>query len=196
MAILFDGKSQADNRRYVRFKDQHGRKHGVNVELKTNSPTGHWNFHPAPIQPPAHCLVISNDPDDPYKVFIDYDRIIRECREALDEYNVAKGKRLRAHPNISAIDLEREIGKEPPAVEPWIAAKQGDLWTLGLTDRVNLKVAAFLDLQKRKSEDDYDFTAEENYLDLEEQLDPKATGGTRVPVSRNKKKPEPLEPAA
>jgi hypothetical protein len=191
VALLTSEKSQASSRRYVRFTDQHGRKHGVNVELRTGAPTGHWNFATAPITPPAHCLKISQDPDDPFKVFIDYDRIIREGREALDEYERAREKILFDKPDMKEIAIAHEIGRRPPPVEPWIAAKQGCQWTLGLSTRVNTKIYGILQEYaetRRRGVSDYDFTSEENYLSIEEEADPKATGGQRVPVRRGKNK--------
>jgi hypothetical protein len=192
VASLTEAKSQASSRRYVRFTDQHGRKHGVNVELRTGAPTGHWNFATAPITPPAHCLKISQDPDDPFKVFIDYDRIIKEGREALDEYERAREKLLFDKPDMKEIAIEHEIGRRPSPIEPWIAAKQGCQWTLGLSSRVNVKIFGILEAyaqSRKRGFTDYDFTAEDNYLDLEEDADPKATGGQRTPVRRKNTKP-------
>lgn len=195
MALLHDGKSQASSRRYVHFKDQHGRKWGANIELKSGAPTGHWTPPSAPITAPAHCLKITGDFENPFRVTIDYDRIIREGREALDEWEKARAKLEATQPNVTERKVEFEIGRRPPAVEPWIAAKQGDQWTLGLTTRVNQKVAAFLDLEKRKKEPEYDFTAEDNYLDIEEDEDRDGLGGKRVPVRRGKKSTESQEAA-
>jgi hypothetical protein len=193
MAQLTDEKSQAKQRRFVRFTDQHGRKLGVNIELMTGAPTGHWTYPDAPVSPPAHCLKISQDPDDPFKVFIDYDRIIREAREAMEEYERAREKVLFDKPDMKEIAIEHEIGKRPHPVEPWIAAKQGDKWTLGLTNRVNVKVAGILEqyrqLRRRAVWEEVDFASEDNYAAIEEAVDPKATGGQRVPVKRKNNKP-------
>lgn len=192
---MHDGFSQAKQRREIFFRDQHGRKVGAVIELATGDPTGPLKFPKAPIVPPAHCVKIVKDPERPFTLEIDYDRIIREGREAIDEYETSRSRFLRAQPNANELDIEKMVGKRPPAVEPWIAAKQGDKWTLGLTDRVNVKVAQYLDLEKNRDEEEYDFTAEENYLDLEESADKEALGGKRVPV-RQRTKTKPVESEA
>lgn len=193
MAQLNDQFSQAKQRKFVFFRDQHGRKVGAQIELGTGDPSGPLSWPTAPITPPAHCVRILKGPDDHLKLEIDYDRIIREGREAIDEYETSRGRFLRTAPTANEIDVEKFVGKRPAAVEPWIAAKQGDPWVLGLSNRVNTKVAAFLDLNKKKPEDEYDFTAEENYLDEEETADPDALGGKRIPVSQRKKSTKAVE---
>lgn len=192
MPQLAGEKSQASQRRYIRYTDQHGRKLGANIELSTGDPVGGWDYPKAPVNPPAHCISISRDPDNPFKVTIDYDRIIREHHEANDEYNAARSSLLRDHPQTPEREIVKLIGRRPMPVEPWIAAKQGDPWTLGLSSRVNIRVAGILEewqVSRRTTIPEYDFTSEENYLDLEEAVDPKATGGQKVPVKRKTTKP-------
>lgn len=196
MALLYDGFSQARQRRYVQYTDQHGRKWGANIEIATGDPTGHWDSPSAPIVPDSQYLKRGTDPARPYDLLIDYDRIIADKREALKEWDANADIQRMHKPDITPLMLEKLLGPRPPAVEPWIAARQGDKWTLGLTDRVNLKVAAFLDLEKKDKADDYDFTAEENYLDVEEDADREALGGKRIPVSQRKKPIKPAEEAA
>ncbi len=124
-------------------------------------------------------------------MFIDYDRIIREARDAAEEYERAREKLLFDKPDMKEIAIEHEIGKRPHPVEPWIAASQGDKWTLGLTTRVNVKVAGILEefrqTRKRAVWEEYDFAAEDNYATVEEAADPDAVGGKRVPVGQRKK---------
>jgi hypothetical protein len=191
VAILHDGFSQASQRRYVKFTDQHGRKFGANIEIKTGDPCGNWDYPNAPLKPPHHCIKVDKtDETNPFKVRIDYDTIVKEAREAKEEYENAKGKFLRSYPNASPMDVEKEVGKEPFPVEPWIAAKQGDAWTLGFSSRVNVKVAGFIEAFRERKASRYeeeDFTSEDNYADIEEDADKDAIGGKRIPVGQRKK---------
>lgn len=197
MALIHDGFSQAKQRRYVILTDEHGRRWGQNIENSTGERVGAWDAPLAPLVPPGQYVKPIRDPENPMlftgKVKIDYDRIIADGREAIAEWERQAMRFRRQQPDLTQASLEDLIGPIPPPVEPWIAAKQGDKWVLGLSDRVNLKVAAFMDLNKKKQDEEYDFTSEENYLDVEEAADPKAIGGKRVKV---KKTTEPAEEAA
>ena len=141
---------------------------------------------------------------------------------------MAKGKDAQQFVDNPPPVLLSEIGSRPWPLRSFIVAmKAGNAWALGLTDKVPAKVEALLaELEiefgaKRRRRpqlgnavaDPFADDEEPNTLitdagvdalldpfgELEEQVDPDATGGQRVPVKPKKqrtKKVEPLTPAA
>lgn len=109
--------------------------------------------------------------------------------------------------------LESLIGKPPLAVEPIAAAMQGNKYMLGLTDKVDPRLEVFVRKETRTEkllkglpdfrdieeaepigasgileDQEPDFEDElDKLLDLEEEADPVAVGGKRVPVKTKTK---------
>lgn len=136
-------KSQADQRRNQNMKDQHGRSWFASIEKASGYPTGLVQPlfdapHPR-LVPPPHYLVFN--PDEPGKVYIDYDRWIGEqeaaCK-AWDEQRIRTGHMIHGasfNPNgPTPPELVIILGERPLSPVPIKAMQQGNRWALGFTD--------------------------------------------------------------
>lgn len=148
-------KSQFDQRKHVKYTDQHGRKWWAMVELRTGDPCSiimptDWS---APIMPPQNYFKI--DPEIPGKIEILYDQWIRDlqkadadwvrrCHEtgvelykdAFDPkapFNVAILNKIGARPRCPKTMTPLRAEPLPGAAAlPAQACKAGNLWALGL----------------------------------------------------------------
>lgn len=177
LTVIGTNYSQQHQRRYLRCVDQHGRRWGVNVEIRNNSPTGNWEWYfISPWVPGAKYL--KHTMDRPNRVFIDYDAIIKEMREAQKEYDVevsrAMRKRYREGDWASRPvdqDIMDKFGQRPGPVEPWVACKQGNKYALGLTQEIDERLVPFLpvDLAEKAAEAEMDF-ADDDWDGIDEEL--------------------------
>ncbi len=134
-------RSQRDFRRPQTMTDQHGRQWHTSIELKTGHPCG--LIQPkftAPLDTPQEYLTV--DLEQPHKLIIAYDPWIASLRASWRE----RAERLRSvgiavhgdkynpdKPSREQLDI---VGSPPRPVEPVIAAKQGNKYVLGLTDKM------------------------------------------------------------
>lgn len=156
MYLQADGFSQRDQRSEQMFTDQHGREYHASIEKKTMHPTGpiQPQFR-APLMPPMKYIELSKDRRRPYDLRINYDQWIADLRTGHTEWKRA-GEQLAMKVHGDAYDPDRPftrqvlevIGPKPQHVEPVIAAKQGNAYVLGLTDRVDIRLAAMLEEDK------------------------------------------------
>jgi hypothetical protein len=140
-------KGQPANRRYQRFRDQHGRKWGAVIELKTGDPVGSpepigWT---APWMPDPKYVTVKLDDDGSVEtgmLAIDYERALKDAKKEQDDhqerleffagaiYSERAGAVLaeKARP----AELMRYFrGSRPKPIEPIFAAMNGDRWLLG-----------------------------------------------------------------
>lgn len=153
LTVIGSNFSQQHQRRYLRAIDQHGRRWGVNIEIRTGAPVGNWDFY---FVPPHSMLVPSaqylrRDDARPNRVWIDYDAIIRDMRQAQKEWDTESQRLMRKrHPqgDIRSLPLDdyvtQQLGHRPGPVEIWVACKQGNRYALGLTAVVDERVAKYL----------------------------------------------------
>lgn len=133
--------SQPDNRRFTRFRDQHGRLWEGSIELDTGHPTGPlkpvgWR---APLMPPQKYFEFPRLSDGTFT--INYARWISDREKAKEDFerrkiNNAKlmygeqaGEMLKKMPP----ELLNAVGSPPDPVEPVLAASAGNKWVLGLS---------------------------------------------------------------
>lgn len=132
---------QPDKRRHMRFTDQHGRKWGGIIEIKTGQPAGPiqpLDFNP-PLDVPQHFLRF--DPLEPNIIEIDYAAWIRSLEDAKHKWNqrlIDRAQRLYGdqagkYVKKPSQELLEITGPEPHPVEPVQAAAAGNRWVLGLT---------------------------------------------------------------
>jgi hypothetical protein len=171
-------RSQHDQRKAVKYKDQHGRPWSAWIELRTGdpctiiSPKG-WT---APVMPPQNYLKL--DPEVPGKLDIQYDQwekdLVKDDRDWYrrgNEYGIQRfGEQHDADSPFNATILDK-IGARPrvpktvtpfhlpagAAALPVQAAKSGNLWALGLkgpngeTPKMPEKLAAFYTVSTTES---------------------------------------------
>lgn len=180
--------SQRKQRADATFYDQYGREYFGTVELKTGDVVGLMQPQfTAPLMPEQKYL--ERVPRKPYDLFWNIDRQIADIRGAREEWEkegrtVARKLHGQAYDNTAEFgqDVLDIIGEPPQAIEPYIAARQGDKWVLGLSNKVNMKIVRFftpeqLDVKVQR-EMEKDYTGD--YDD-----EPKSRGG-RVPVKSNR----------
>lgn len=214
--------SQRHQRAEMTFQDQHGREYYASIELRTGDPTGLIEpLFRAPLMPPQKYLSRRNK-KRPYDIEVDYVAWKRDVRARRREWE-KEGRQLAQKMHGSKFDPREAftmevldvIGPPPEAIEPIIAAEQGNRWVLGLTKKVDMRLVKFFepedtDPDYRDRED-----AEEEGEDYgganpartqhepeprgrrrqvdadeeEEEADPGATGGRRVNPKANKPQP-------
>jgi hypothetical protein len=150
------------------FRDQHGRRYHAEIELKTGHPCGPLvPQYRAPLVVPQQYLVLSNDPENPTLLTVNYTRWESDARAARKDWE-AEGRSRALKMYGDAYDPRKPFGQDvldiigpaPSAVEPVIAARQGNSWVLGLSDRIDLRLAKYfepeqLDPQHRPEEPDF-----------------------------------------
>jgi hypothetical protein len=210
--------SQRKYRRGQMFRDQHGRTYHAEIEIKTMDPCGLVEpQYQAPLVVPSMYLERSIDPERPYDLVINYDRWEADINEAREiwlseghtQSRVIYGEKYNPDEPFS-LQVLSLIGPPPQHVEPVIAARQGNSWVLGLTQTPDPRLVKFFPAKRltrttrRANEPDFSdaglasFAAvdpeEEARYDLEDEIDPKATGGTRVPVKTRRRKANRTDP--
>lgn len=140
-------KGQPAARRYQAFYDQHGRKWGANIEIKTGDPTANidrlgWD---APLVPAQKYLEVAKDTDGmtiPGRLVINYDGWIRDVDQQQADHLERLGFFAQALYGEKAGDvltkptpeLRRLLKSEPAPIEPIYAAMRGDPWILGMEE--------------------------------------------------------------
>ncbi|MBK8246414.1 MAG: hypothetical protein IPK85_03310 [Gemmatimonadetes bacterium] len=181
---------QVKERVVRRFKDRHGRVYEATIDIRTNQPIS--RMRPM-FKAPWHsdrAVLVHNEDDGTSAIDLREDVVIAERKQAHKEWEDSLTRYgLAMHgeafnPAQPTAALLRVIGPKPEPVEYALAAKKGDPWILGNTTEMPVW-AKKLRAQERIVEDEYAFlTASETdpYGDIEEQVDPQAIGGKRVPV--------------
>ncbi len=211
---------QTATRRPGTLYDQHvspdfpkGRPWHASIDKKSGFPVGviqpkGWH---APWEPPQSAFVFSED--DPTRFRIDYETLITSRRLTHSEYDA----QMRQAALVRGWDptdpekrssLEALVGPSPLPVEVLVAAMQGNKRVLGLTDKPDPRVDAFLPKRDSRTErlfagmpdfsdvDDDDLAGYgpgadadvlDHLLDIEESVDPQAVGGKRVKVKSAKR---------
>jgi hypothetical protein len=152
---------QADRRRYQKYKDQHGRDWGANIEVSNGQPTGKIEaLHTAPLAVPQK--FIRTVEGKPYDLHIDYRTWEEELRTADREYRrlaMEEGMRQQG----DAYDAEAPIkpgvlsviGGAPQSILPVIAARQENAYVLGFDPRPDRRLAHFFIREKVSDEVDF-----------------------------------------
>jgi len=179
--------SQRNQRNTMQMQDQHGRPWFATIEIKTGDPCGliEAQFQ-APLVPPQEYL--RRVPRKPYDLHIDYTAWKQDIRTARADWE-REGRQLARKLHGSAYDPRKAfsievlemIGEAPSAIEPVIAAEQGNSWVLGLTSTVDMRLVQFF--EPEQIDPDYSTEPEGDFREaLEDQVDPNAEGGKRVAV--------------
>jgi hypothetical protein len=156
------------------FRDQHGRRYHAEIELKTGHPCGPLvPQYRAPLVVPQQYLTLSNDPENPTLLTVNYVKWEADARGARKDWE-QEGRSRALKMYGDAYDPRKPFGQDvldiigpaPSAVEPIIAARQGNSWVLGLSDRIDLRLAKYfepeqLDPQFRPEEPDFRDGAEQ-----------------------------------
>lgn len=177
------GFSQRNQRRNgTIFRDQHDRRYHAVIELKTGHPCGPLEPQfTAPLMPPLNYMRVGMSAERPYDVVIDYARWIADLRSEANEWR-ARGEKLARLVHGEKYDANapftrqvlEELGPPPQHVEPVIAARQGNKYVLGLTDRVDVRLYAMLqeDVATQTTPAEPDFSDVVESLDDEDGDDP------------------------
>lgn len=188
MAKVLD---QAARRENAILTDDYGREWDTTVDVisrGTCAPINPLSFHD-PLNTPQKYLRADTNRR---RLHIDFDRWIDDLENAHRDYEqklfddammlFGEGGPKAYEERIPA--LMRYTGTGPQAVEPVKAAKAGNKFCLGLSDKMpEWAKKFFVKPEAPKAE----FPDAEEYADYEEEADPEAMGGKRVPV-RNKNK--------
>lgn len=143
--------SQQHQRRYQIFTDQHGREWGGNLEVKTGDVVGLLEAQfTAPLIPPQK--YIRRVDRRPYDLRIDYKQWKADYRgerrdwerEGRQMMRKMRGKGYNPNEEFSE-DVLDIIGEPPQAIEPIIAAEQGNSWILGKTKKPDLRLVKFFE---------------------------------------------------
>lgn len=167
-----DRWSQRNQRAEQMFYDQHDREWYGAIELKTGDVVGLLQPQfTAPLIPEQKYL--KRVPRRPYDLYIDYDQWQRDEETAIKDWrdegrkraSKMKGSEYRPGDTDFPEEVLDIIGPKPRAVDPIIAARQGNKWILGLVKNWKVKrdprLAAFfaeeeLDFEiRRQNEPDY-----------------------------------------
>ena len=134
------GFSQATNRSYRIFTDQHDREWGADIENKTQAPCGALSARfKSPLRIAQKYLMLINPQSG--KIEINYPLWIGELKQAHTDYAYTRlmEKRRMSPANWRDIPdndqgLLDVIGAPPPPVQQVLAAQAGERWVLGLDD--------------------------------------------------------------
>ena len=135
-----EGFSQATNRSYRIFTDQHDREWGADIENKTQAPCGALSAcFRSPLRIAQKYLMLINPQAG--KIEINYPLWIGELKQAHTDYAYTRlmEKRRMSPANWRDIPdndqgLLDVIGEPPPPVQQVLAAQAGERWVLGLSD--------------------------------------------------------------
>lgn len=163
--------TQAQRRRPQKLFDQHGRKWHTTLDIVANGPCAPINPDGwgAPLLPPQKYVKFQSENGMP-SVTIDYDFWIAELTEAHKTYDqklyddalLLFGEGGPKHYEERSPALLRYTGLPPQPIEPVKAAKQGNKWVLGLTEKPDPRLTPFFVVEK-VAEPDYgtDWTEED-----------------------------------
>lgn len=158
--------SQATTRRTIQLYDQHGREWSASVEHKSGMPTGLITpCFEAPWMPDQRYLVVN--PDNATELYINYRLMYQHRRAALEEFHgdaVRKAAANKWEAPVKGAYSEAildTMGRPPKALEPVVAAWQGNPWILGFDKTPDPRLAAFIEPRRREVTpediDGYDF---------------------------------------
>lgn len=201
MGISGLDNDQTATRRPGTLTDQHGRKWSASIDNKTGYPVGviqprGWR---APWMPPMASFKFE-DRDDPRTFRIDYEGMLDSRSQSHQDYTTQLQQAAIARgwdptdPEKRSV-LEKLVGPPPEPIEVIVAAMQGNSYILGLTDKVDPRVAPFVPRKQTRAQkvlanlpDFRDVPDEEldDLLDLEEAHDPDAIGGKKQKVGRKR----------
>lgn len=161
-----DEFSQADLRTYRKFRDQHGRRWGADIENKTQAPCGPLALLAAPplvcappVLPPSKYIRVSDTAGA--ELTIDYDRWLEDLDVAWEEFELFATEQATDLYKDQAADalekmppaLARRIGRDRPLRrEVVLAMRAGDPWVLGLSAARPKWADRFLPVEKPKDE--------------------------------------------
>jgi hypothetical protein len=186
---------QEESRRYRRFTDRHGRTFEAIVDTKTNDPVSRLRpLFRAPWMPPEGLVRLKHDQvTGAATVDLGEDAVIESRKAAHKDwterlFQVGGAMHGQAFdPDNPTPQLIRMVGVKPEPIEYALAAKAGDPWVLGL-DKIKPAWAKKLSREAAPVQDDYAFLRAEQleasakYEDIEDAVDPQATGGKRQRV--------------
>lgn len=171
--------SQRNQRRSgVIFHDQHGRRYHATIEIKTGHPTGPIEaLFQAPLMPEQKYLRVGTDPERPYALEVNYTAWLTDLRTGHREYETEARKLARKmyRDRFDANDFLTEevvdiIGPAPQHVEVVLAARQGNQYVLGLTDRVDVRLLAMIEEDRPRFADVREMDDEGDFSDVVESL--------------------------
>ena len=131
---------QPNNRRPAEFSDQHGRLWHATTEMRTGHAVGPLTpMFTSPLE--VESRYVKHDPLDSHKVHIDYQRWIRDVREATDNWDQAirmTAAQMGVEGTISELianpppEILDKVGPRPVvmSVEVIQAAEAGNAWIL------------------------------------------------------------------
>lgn len=202
-------RDQAAQRRGSTLTDDWGRAWSAVIDKRTGDPIGSitpqgWS---APWRPDQ--AYMRPDPEDPRRIIIDLERALADALEAHEQY-AEDWKRQAAARNIDPADernhgiLQQVVGPPPKPWQPIKAALDGNRWILGFTTKPDARLVPYLTTKRQRSQakltglesfaDDPEAEALEARMDLEEAVDPEATGGKRVAPAKKVTKARKLAP--
>lgn len=189
-----EGWSQRDQRNYIILEDQHGREWGCSIEVKTGDATGLYEPQFKAPWVPEQKYLSRPDKRRPYDLFINYKQMKSDLRADRRDWE-KEGRQLMRKMRGKAYDPSEEfgedvldiIGEPPQAIEPMIAAEQGNSWILGATKKVDKRLAKFFEPEQL----DPAFVKEQepDYSDLDEEIDPAGAGRHRQALKSNRPEP-------
>lgn len=204
---IVGGHAQRDRRTHWVALDQHGRQWETILDVTAKpkpGPTQPWNPYgwDAPLVPDQKYL--RWNAVEMGKLVIDYVSWKKDRRAADEEWltelhikatemspsdggaSLLGNSRTGLYEDASPA-LLRAAGKRRLPVEPVIAAEQGNSWVLGKSNRVDLRLVGFFPIAT-ETEADYSDEPQfqDEYQDLEDQVDPQALGGKTVKVEAPK----------
>lgn len=205
-----EGNSQAEDRKYVYIKDQHGRKFGAWTENKTGDPCGPvMPSFQAPLNIDPKYMRLSKDEWNHTAVTIDYDAWIHDFR-AIDAEHMKRVQNMMAERHQAKYiatmepddDIKFRVGRRPSiqgnivsgTVVPLVAAKAGNPWILGITDVVDTRLEKYFVKPKIEGEDEdwsqlpVEFATAGGDPSLDDEYDAEALGGKTVPTPANIRK--------
>lgn len=165
MTSLIGGPTNATRRRTVVLTDQHGRKWNCNEDVRTSAAVG--PYEPKGWSAPWYLPQGGEFPyyhrpeEEPFRLVLDYDACLSQLRQAhADWEHRIREVGIQLHgqafdetkPTLAVL---QRVGQKPTAIEPIIAMKQGNKYALGLTDTVDVRLAAFLPAKARGEDMDF-----------------------------------------
>lgn len=189
-----EGWSQRDQRNYIMLEDNHGREWGVSIEVKTGDAVGLYEPQFAAPWIPEQKYLSRPDKRRPYDLFIDYKRMKADLRIDRRDWE-REGRQLMRKMRGKAYDPSEEfgedvldiIGEPPQAIEPILAAEQGNSWILGRSKKVDKRLLPFLPVDRTPEEVHQE--REGDWGDLDEEIDPGSAGRHRQAVKSNRPEP-------
>jgi hypothetical protein len=157
--------SQRMQRRGAIFTDQWGRKYSAVIETKTGDELSMQPMFEAPLATPQQYFEPHPSADRPNSRVINYTRWKDDIRRATADWELngrtiarqIPGQGIMPDGSFSLAVLD-QIGPKPMAIEPVIAASQGNRYVLGLSKIPHPKLAKFFEKAP----------AEERYVDEED----------------------------